>query len=425
MIKTLQKKFILTAMTAVSILILIMFGAINAGYYWLTNKDISQTLQMLCESEGSLNNLPSSNPADPAFHTQNDPGFGFGQPPKNEQDTFLSSNFFTVRISKEGNILFTDSSRVSAISDITADEMALKAYDNHSLEGSMDGFRYMAHASPDNAETTYIFLDTSSERWSFIQAALLSGGISLLCWGAMLALVVVMSKQAIQPIAVSMEKQKQFVTNAGHEIKTPLAIIQSNTEAMELFNGENKWTKNIKQQTNRLSVLTKNLLTMARLDENPKLVKAESFDFSRLCKEMSESFAEPLKLKEIHLNISIEPDIEFTYDKEYMSQLVSILFDNAQKYTDSGGEVDFRLHQEGKNIILAIENTCSALPEEDPELLFDRFYRADSSRSSKSGGAGIGLSLARTIAASAGGTITAAYPDKNTIRFTAIFKSRT
>ena len=113
-----------------------------------------------------------------------------------------------------------------------------------------------------------VFLDTSGDIYSYIRVLFLSAAIGIACWLFMLLFVILLSKQAIRPIAENIEKQKQFVTNAGHEIKTPIAIIQSNTEAMELYNGENKWSKNIKEQTVRLNELMKNLLTLARMDES-------------------------------------------------------------------------------------------------------------------------------------------------------------
>ena len=161
---------------------------------------------------------------------------------------------------------------------------------------------------------------------------MLSGALGLICWGFMLILVIILSKKAICPIAENIEKQKQFVTNAGHEIKTPLAIISANTEAMELYNGENKWTKNIKKQVDRLNGLMKNLLLLAKMEES-KIVY-QKFSLSEMASEISESFFEPISLKNIAFETKIQPDIILNANSEHIRQLFSILLDNAVKYTD-------------------------------------------------------------------------------------------
>lgn len=233
----------------------------------------------------------------------------------------------------------------------------------------------------------------------------------------MLLLVIALSKRAIRPIAENLAKQKQFVTAAGHEIKTPLAIILANTEAMELHNGESKWSKNIRKQTERLSGLMKNLLTLARMEEGTAPVVMADLDMSKLTKEVADSFAESAKLKQIKLQAKIASDIKLYANREEMTQLLAILLDNAVKYSVEQADIVLTLAKRGKEVMLSCENTCEKLPDVEVDRLFDRFYRSDAARTQKSGGYGIGLSVARAIVQNHKGEITAEYKDGNRIVF--------
>lgn len=247
--------------------------------------------------------------------------------------------------------------------------------------------------------------------------ALSTGGVAL-CWLGMLALVVVLARRSIRPIAVSIEKQKEFVTNAGHELKTPLAIIQANTEAMELHQGENKWTRNIKAQTLRLGGLMENLLTLARMEEAGNLPPARPVDLSALAGEAAASFREAAALRGIVLEERIDPGLTVPSHREHMAQLLSILLDNGVKYTAPGGRIDLTLARGEKGVRLQVKNTPAQTPEGDLSRLFDRFYRGDPARTQKGGGYGIGLSAAQAIVRAWRGTITAGMEGEDRVVFT-------
>jgi len=246
---------------------------------------------------------------------------------------------------------------------------------------------------------------------------LLSSLIGLTCWLCMFLLVFLLSGRAIRPIAANLERQKQFVTDAGHEIKTPLAIIAANTEAMELHNGESKWSRNIREQVTRLNGLMQNLLTLAKLDESNVALSCEPISLSALTEEGSDVFREAMELKHLQVERHIQPDLTVSANRDLMSRLISILLDNALKYTPIGGSVVIELFRADKTIQLIVANECEKLPDCPAEKLFDRFYRADSARTQKNGGYGIGLSAARSIAEAHGGTISALYRDDHTIAF--------
>lgn len=248
----------------------------------------------------------------------------------------------------------------------------------------------------------------------------LSAAIVALCWLGMLALVTVLARRAIQPVAVSIEKQKQFVTNAGHELKTPLAIIQANTEALELHQGENKWTRNIRTQTVRLGGLMENLLTLARMEEGADLPPARPVDLSDLTGKIAQTFREPAALRGITMEEDLVSEGILPGDREHLAQLLSILLDNAVKYTEPGGTILLRLKKEGTSLCLQVKNSPAQIPE-DISRLFDRFYRGDPARTQATGGCGVGLSAAQAIVQAWKGTMIAEAEGEDTVVFTVRF----
>lgn len=412
MIKTLQRKFIVTAMTAISALLLLLLGTINILNIYYVRNQVDKKLEMISQNEGNPDNIPMA----PGDMPPREP---YGM--KNDYDTFMSSNFFVVRFDRNGDIVYSDVSRISSVSEEEAKELAEKVYVQNDLSGKIDSFEYMVRDSRMGIGKVVVFLDTSGDIYSYIRVLFLSAAIGIACWLLMLLFVISLSKRAIRPIAENMEKQKQFVTNAGHEIKTPIAIIQSNTEAMELYNGENKWSKNIKEQTVRLDELMKNLLTLARMDESSANLNLSDFSLSQLLTDHIECFRETLELRGITLQTSIQPMISFRAHKEHITQLISVLMDNAVKYTNEGGNVFVSLEGNDKRIKLQFKNTCQQLPPAPPDKLFDRFYRADEARTQKNGGYGIGLSVAQSITETYKGRISAEYENGNTIVFTIRF----
>lgn len=410
MIRVLQKKFVFTAMVAVSILILILLGTINVVNIIMVRNEMNKTLSMISEADGNFDHIqPPPSSAPPS---------DFRIEPKDERDKFLSSNFFIVKLNGNGQVVFTDVSRTSSVDRVNAEELALRVLDEGTRTGKAGKYRYQISNSRMVDETVIVFLDNSEEILSYARVLFLSCGIGIVCWILMLFMVMFLSKRAIRPIAENIERQKQFVTNAGHEIKTPLAIILANTEAMELYNGENKWSKNIREQTVRLNGLMKNLLLLAKIDEGAADIIKSEISLSELVSENVRAFAEPLNLRSITLQIEIQPKVIIKANKEQMSQLISILLDNASKYTNDNGTVIVSLQQSDKRIKLLIKNSCEKLPDTPPDKLFERFYRDDKARTQKTGGYGIGLSVARSIAETNKGSITAVYENPNFVSFT-------
>lgn len=413
MTRTLQRKFVVTAMAAITVLILFLLGAINGANMVIVQSQIDRTLQVVAKHESGGEPPHQSDPALPPRP--------WIDGPKNDYDTVLSSNFFVVRFDGRGEAVLVDVSRTSAVTEADARELAEEVRESGRDSGRSGRFRYVLTQSTADQGCTLVFLDASGERLAYVRVLLLSCAAGLACWGAMLALVVALSRRAIRPFVENMERQKQFVTNAGHEIKTPLAIIQSNTEAMELFQGQTKWSRNIKSQTARLSDLMQGLLTLARMDEGAGQAKPVDLDLSALTATALQAFAQPMEDRGLTLCPDIQPQVRLQADPGQMEQMLSILLDNAVKYANGGGTVWVSLHRLEKRVQLTVENTCDVLPDAPPEKLFDRFYRSDAARTQSSGGCGIGLAVARSMAQANRGSLRAAYTLPHRITFTACF----
>lgn len=412
MIKTLQKKFILTAMLAISILLVVLLGAINVVNAGMVNQQTEFTLNMLVKK--ATDKAP---PRDSMENLQNQKEPKAPDLPKRE-DVTMSSRYFWVCMDSSGAIVETDMSQISSVTEDEAKEMAQKVTEQDADSGWLEGFRYTIQSTHDEQRSVAVFLDTATQVYSMLRVLGLSVVMGVLCWLLMLVLVILLSKRAILPIARSMEKQRQFVTDAGHEIKTPLAIILANTDAMELHLGKNKWSKNIREQTMRLNGLMQNLLTLARMDENSAAFPSADFSAAHLLEESLHPFYETAALKGIVIETDIQPDVMLHANRDNMARLISILMDNAVKYADADGQIHVLLKKSNKTVVLQVKNTCAELPKEEPEKLFDRFYRGDSARTQKNGGYGIGLSAARAIVESNQGSIAAEYENQNTIVFT-------
>lgn len=410
MIKTLQKKFVITAMTAVGILLLVLFSVINVVNFSSVRRQDNRVLDMLSEKEFSvLWQIPNE------FGKYSNSGFL--QPPMDE-NMRRSSIYFIAYADKEGKIIYTDTRRTAGITKESAAEKAEIAVNSGNLTGKVGNYRYKAVKTESNIGTAYVFLDITQGRNDVLRLLFLSAAVMILCFALTLLLTAVLSKKAIKPIAENMEKQKNFVTDAGHEIKTPLAVIMANTEALELYSGETKWTKNIKEQTSRLSILTEELLSLSRLEETKTDNMLETVSVSEIVSDTVSMFYENAALKNVKISGRISPGITMKADREHVTRLISILTDNAVKYSREGSEITVSLFEKDRKTVFSISNVCDALPDCDSEKLFDRFYRGDSARTQKNGGYGIGLSAARTITRLYKGKISAEYKDGNTITFT-------
>ena len=232
-------------------------------------------------------------------------------------------------------------------------------------------------------------------------------------------LVVVFSKKAIAPYAKNLETQKQFITNAGHEMKTPIASISACADVL-CMEEENEWAKNIQVQTKRLSQLVSDLVTLCRLDEENPFPEKTEFSLSEAVWEIAEPFETLACAKGKKLSINIADDVSITADKNTMQQMISVLLENAVRYSSEGAGIELRLYKIGRKIFISVYNDCDIAKDEEVDRLFERFYRPDSARSKLTGGTWPGLAVAKAAAVANGGDISAEKAEKG-ILFKAVF----
>ena len=414
MTKTLRRRFIFFAMFAVTILLLFLAATISGLTLFVFDRQSGEVLEKLVQADGTFQHMEFRDRDRP--HDELPP---FRRPP--DMDLMRSFRFFTVNTDGQGNVIKVN---IDEISSVTVEDAAL--YTETVLERGKDRgrLRHYKYAVKETDEgPLIIFLDISRQTSIFRTVLVVSSVIAFISWLAVLLVVVPVSGKVVRPIIANMEKQKQFITDAGHELKTPLAIIQSNNDAMTLIHGENKYNRNIRSQIHRLTELMSSLLTMAKLDEE-MVMPTENVDISELANEFLPSYKDSAVNRNITFAAKVMPGIRIQTSRDSFTQLIGILLDNALKYTQEGGMIRFSLSKQGGQVVIEEENSCD--PEtkaSDPEQLFERFYRGDGARthSGSDSGYGIGLSIARKICENLGGTLIAEYPEEDKIRFTAKF----
>lgn len=404
MTKILKRRFIIFTMMSVTVLLAFIVLAINGLHWVMLERQSDSRLEMLVDADGAFHKMDFDRP--PPFT------------PPLDLDRMHSSRFFMVESDADGNTIDVNLDQISSIDMETAKEYALTVWKSGKESGRIDGYKFAVKQFGSNQLT--FFMDISGQRENFYTVLFVSGIIAVLCWLILLGIVVLLSGKVIRPVLAGIEKQKQFITNAGHEMKTPLAIIQSNNDTMALIHGENKYNAHIRTQTKRLNMLMSNLLTLAKLDEAIPL-QTEPVNISLLINELMPAYQDIALTHNLSFHAKIEPEVLIQTNKDSVRQMLALLLDNAVKYTPENGTIELSLKKQGRHIQIVEENTCDSSHEADPERLFERFYRRDLARTQNgdSFGYGIGLSAARAVCENFGGKLTAEYPSADRIRFTA------
>ncbi len=326
------------------------------------------------------------------------------------------SRLFSVQLDGSGQPLYVNTGRVTRVDAGQALSYARDVLRTGRTQGFSGDYRFRAQAN--DAGTLIVFLDCLRSLSDFRAFLLTSVLITLLGYLIVFALTVVFSGRIVKPFADNYEKQKQFITNAGHELKTPLSIIGADADVLALEAGESEWLQDIRRQTDRLASLTDELVSLARMEELDLHRTRRSFSLTQAVTEAAQPFQAPALAQEKTLAVDAEPALVCAGDEAAIRQLVSILLDNALKHADRQGSVSLTLRRKGRAAQLAVENDAAGVDPEDLPHLFDRFYRADKARAS-TGGYGIGLSIARAIVSAHRGTIRASLPAPGRFRITA------
>lgn len=390
MIQKLRRKYILLSIVAICALLTVLATGMNVISYRAMVREADSTLELLGQNRGRFPEMKNGK---------------FNLPPMPfSPELPYESRFFSAVIDGTGEIAFVDTDKIASVDEITARTYAEKAQGDSGFVGD---YRYLRSYEKDGQRL--VFLDCGRKLDSF--RTFLWASVSMAVLGAVAACFFIgfFAGRILRPMAESYEKQKRFITDAGHELKTPLTVINANADILEMEMGEkNESLEDIRQQTRRLTKLTNDLVLLARMEESEGKLQKLPFPLSELTAEAVHPFRAPVQAQSKHLVCHIAPMITISGCANDVTQLVTILMDNALKYTPEGGTVTVKLETAGKNALLSVSNTTEeTLSQRDLEHLFDRFYRADVSRNSGTGGHGIGLSVAQAIVHNHGGKIQA------------------
>lgn len=418
MIKRLQKKFISITAAALFTVILLVLAAVNGIFFFQSSRQLDRRLEMILNEY--LNTPPGSPLPDmqqPGGERQHAPQEPKGALPRFEDRLLIRTDGCVICLDEAGNILEIrqDAAKNYAEEDLSAISAALLKKGHSRGWHQYFKFRIDTRQKADGTAVTVIgLLNASSDLYAVFTMLLISTVIGIFSFLLALLIIISASGHAVKPIAESYARQKQFVTDAGHELKTPLTVISANSELARMIYGDSEWFDSIDRQVGKMNALVRSLITLAKMDEEQKPVFA-AFSLSDAVYDTAKSFEGLMHSREksSHENTSqgnasrgnaplrnvmvfdIAENIEYTGDESRMRQLVSILMDNAVKYCDPGGKITVRLFRD-RQIRLQIINDFAAVADCELDKVFERFYRADRARTSD-GSYGLGLAIAKSI----------------------------
>lgn len=405
MIKKLRMKLIAASMASLFLVLLVIEGIVGILNYRKMVRDADRILAVLGENAGSFpHEFPIARKGDRRFLSPEIP---------------FESRYFSVLLNERGDVIFTDTKKTVTIDFADAKAYALEVWKKQSGRGFLHEYRYLCCSY--EGETRIIFLDCRRQLDTFRNFLVTAVSVSAVGLLSVFVLLIYLSSRIVKPFSDNYEKQKRFITDAGHELKTPLTIIDADTEVLEMDFGENEWLKDIQGQTKRLADLTNALVMLSRMEEGQKKEMEIEFPLSDVVEEVFHTFQAPAKIQEKTLTGAIAPMLSMRGDERAIRSLTTILLDNAMKYADEKGRVRVTLERQKNRIRLSVFNTTEYISREQIAHLFDRFYRTDASRNSGTGGYGLGLSIAAATAASHRGKIIAETEDEKSLRITVIF----
>lgn len=412
-----RKKFILIAMSAMAaclVVLLLMINLFNAGSVVAEQKDI---LSILSENDGRFPSFGS-----PTARKRP------GRPYEITAESEHRIRFFMVTLAPDGSMIRANLKQIAAVDDTEAALLGRKAAESGKVYGFSGSYIFKVIQSEDDPNTHIIFLDWQEKLTSLKNFAVISAVMGALGLGVTFLIVLWLSKRAIKPVLISAKKQQQFITDASHELKTPLSAISVNMEVLGMEVGENEWISSTNEQISTLRNLVEQLIGMARLDEEASLYgEKQLLDMSELVNDAVTCFTPMAEAVKRTLEADIPEHAEISGNEELLRRMLSVLCDNAIRHSSGEGCIRLSLAEKGKTLVLRVQNPYPA-QEDDTfyDRMFDRFYKADPARSKDSvrNGFGVGLSIAQKAAQWHGGSITASPVGKNQICFTVVLRRK-
>ena len=381
MFKSLRRKFVATSVASVAVVIILMASTLNFINYYKMGQRIDDSLYEASKSS-ALVTIFSDGEEDMIVT-------------KNTASKTPNNNGFSIaKIDENKNVIrsYRDDVLIKGKDDLQ--KLVTEAVNESSTSGYVGTYRYLKVNN--DAGNLVLLLNTQRDLDSFhafMRNSIIVSSIVIL---SVFILLVLISKKVIAPIQQSYQKQKQFITDASHELKTPLAIIRSNTDVLELENGDSKWTKNIQNQVDRLTSLVNSLVVFSRMEEKDTAEKVK-FNLSESLHARIDDFEELASFQKKHIIADIDNNIYYRGEQQAIVQLMDILLENAIKYATKETNINVTLKKNKKYAMMKISNQAN-VKKGDLRKVFDRFYRLDESRNSTVKGYGIGLSMAKLIA---------------------------
>lgn len=409
MIYNLQKRFIKITAFSIGLVFALIFAVICLLSVFQMNDRLDRTAGMLAENDGRFpdpaedpEKLPKV-PRDLLFHPE----------------TRFSIRFFVVWLDEKGEIVQKNTEHISSVSDEEAEQYTEKVTDNGKEKGWVKDYRYRKGNTQYGKVLVFVYggAELGMIRQTLWTVALVMAGSFLI----ILLLILFISKRAVKPVAEVYEKQKQFVTDVNHELKTPLTLILSNLDIIEAENGQNEWLEDIRSESEQMAELVNQLVMLSRMDEDTSEIEAEVFDLSDMATDILSEFENLAVQKGKTLSAQIAPGLLYQGDEGLIRRLLSILLDNGVKYCDPEGSICVKVFQKGRHPVILVENSYRDVDRIELNRLFDRFYRADKARTFR-GNFGVGLSIAKGIAKKHKGDITAYKKEEGVIGFKVVLK---
>lgn len=409
MIDSLRKKMIFLSAVSVTAVLSLIFLAI----YVIGTRQLNAAMDMLTDAISENDGMFPPFDPDRDYPSDRFPFIEIFTP-----ETEFSTRFFTVWVDKEYQFMRENIEFISSVTIDQAKQHTREILNRGDERGWISDYRYKVVA----VEQGYsiVFVDGSMS-WAMTRQFILNALLVLTGSGlVILFLIVIFSKQAVRPAAESYQKQKQFITDASHELKTPLTLILSNLDILESEIGRSEWLEDIRCEGERMGALVNQLTALSRMDEDQPNLEISSFDLAEV---LSDTVSEFISLSDDcgkKLQLHVSSPVPYRGDEGLIRRLIAILLDNAVKYCDPGGNISIELSAR-RYPVLTVENTYQAVGSAELNRLFDRFYRADKARS-YTGSFGVGLSIAKAVAQKHHGDITAYKRGMDIIGFKVILK---
>ncbi len=424
--RKLRRKFIGFSLTAYLIVFILIASSILITNYMKVNERAENIAKIIIENDGVIpkaqyprrdTNIWKAPEESDKSQVSEDAAAELNASPEDinkriEKEALFAARFFTVKLSEELQVKEINIGNTAAINIDDARGYADEVVKDGKLlkkEGITDNYKYFAGDTSNGK--IIVFIDCGKELQDFYFLVRTAGIVGIISVLGVLSVAGVLSKRAVAPIVKAYDKQKQFIIDISHELKTPLSIISANNDITVMEKGETGWTKSTSNQIARLNNLIDMLITLAKLEEKEDDKNKVEFSLNRQIDDVVTGFKSMLTNRGLKIEKYLNEDIVLAGNPYDFKKMLEIVVENATKYSIENSTVSISVKGEGDEVLIGIRNLAEGLEKKDYNDIFERFYRLESSRNSETGGYGIGLAVAKAIAENHRGNITAKSPD--------------